>query len=197
MFKVGDKVRYIYDNHNGYVFLNSLGVVVEIQSDGIIADWDDATLRNSSNLAPHGKEKRWWVSNSWVELVPEETAATPKTGLRYNQNKLRWRNFPMFLMKPLIEVAQYGETKYATYNFLDGMAMNDSLDSLKRHLEKFESPYEPDEDDESKINHLAHVAWNALVALHNLKTRADLDDRYRLPEEVKLQDPADIQKRGR
>lgn len=120
----------------------------------------------------------------------------PKTGLRYNQNKLRWRNFPMFLMKPLVEVGAYGEEKYDTYNFLKGLPISDTLDSLKRHLEKFESPYESDIDDESKCNHLAHIAWNALIALHNLEKRADLDDRYKLSATPELS-PEEHQRRGR
>ena len=41
-----------------------------------------------------------------------------EVGNRYNDNKLRWRNFPLFLMRPLIEVGQQGEKKYGTYNFL-------------------------------------------------------------------------------
>lgn len=103
-----------------------------------------------------------------------------KTGKRFNKGKLRWRNVPMFLMEPLIEVGQQGEEKYGTYNFLNGLGMNDTLDSLKRHLNKYESPYHADEDDETKLNHLAHVAWNALIALHMYKHRPDLDDRYKV-----------------
>lgn len=104
---------------------------------------------------------------------------TPAKGLRYNSDKLRWRNFPLFLIKPLMEVGQYGEGKYATFNFLKGQTALDSLDSLKRHLCAFEDPSEPDEDAESGVSHLAHVAWNALVLLYVLKTRTDLDDRYK------------------
>lgn len=102
----------------------------------------------------------------------------PTVGLRYNSDKLRWRNFPMFLMVPLIEVGQFGETKYDTYNFLKGLPVSDSLDSLKRHLMAAEDPNQSDID-ESGCHHLAHVAWNALVALHNIKQRPDLDDRYK------------------
>lgn len=102
-----------------------------------------------------------------------------KTGTRYNSGKIRWRNFPMFLIEPLAKVAEFGEQKYTTYNFLKGMKTNDSLDSLKRHLTSFESPYESDDDLESKQSHLAHIAWNALVALHMLRTRPELDDRYK------------------
>lgn len=101
-------------------------------------------------------------------------------GKRFNSGKLRWRNFPLFLIRPLIEVGQQGEEKYGTYNFLNGLSVNDTLDSLTRHLDKFEDPYQPDEDEESKVSHLAHIAWNALVALHMIKHHPELDDRYKV-----------------
>lgn len=118
-----------------------------------------------------------------VDWFDEEQKKEKKTGNRFNKGKLRWRNVPMFLMEPLIEVGQQGEEKYGTYNFLAGLSINDTLDSMKRHLMKYESPYYPDEDEESKVNHLAHIAWNALVALHMHKTRPDLDDRYKIEGE--------------
>lgn len=100
-------------------------------------------------------------------------------GTRLNDSKLRWRNFPMFLIRPLIEVAHFGETKYETFNFLDGQTVLNCMDSMKRHLDKFEDPSFTDEDDESKVSHLAHIAWNALVALYMMKTRPELDDRFK------------------
>jgi len=106
-------------------------------------------------------------------------------GKRYNKNKLRWRNFPRFLVRPLIEVGQFGETKYNTFNFLKGLPALDTLDSLERHLDKFLDPNQPDIDEESGCHHLAHVAWNALVALYMIKTRPDLDDRYKNKSEKK------------
>lgn len=109
---------------------------------------------------------------------------SPKLGERKNSNKLRWRNVPMFLFEDVIKVGQFGESKYSTFNYLKGMSINTSLDCLKRHLTQFESPYEADDDAESMQNHLAHVAWNAIVALHMLKTRPELDDRYKGEPEV-------------
>ena len=102
---------------------------------------------------------------------------------RKNEGKLRWRNFPLFLLKPLMEVAQFGESKYETYNYLKGGSQNQYLDCIKRHLEKYESPFENDLDDESNVSHLAHVAWNALVAIYMLEHHPELDDRYKLPVE--------------
>lgn len=101
------------------------------------------------------------------------------TGIRETSNKLRWRNFPLFLIRPLIEVASFGEGKYDTFNFLKGQTILNCTDAIKRHLDKFEDPSIDDLDEESRVNHLAHVAWNALVAVYMLKTRPDLDDRYK------------------
>jgi len=105
-----------------------------------------------------------------------------KVGNRFNDDKVRWRNFPLWLLEDLMKVGAKGEYKYGTYNFLKGLYINDTLDSLKRHLMKFESPYLPDIDDESGLNHLYHIAWNALVAAHMMRTRPELDDRYKLEE---------------
>ena len=107
-------------------------------------------------------------------------------GERKNENKLRWRNFPLFLVRPLVEVGSKAEKhkgnpegKYETFNFLKGLSVLDTIDSLTRHLDKLEDPTQPDIDEESQCHHLAHIAWNALVALYMIKTRADLDDRYK------------------
>lgn len=115
--------------------------------------------------------------------VPDQ----PKnTGDRYNAGKPRWRNFPLFLMEPLVHVGSAAEKhpgnpngKYDTFNFLKGQHVNDLLDCAKRHLMKAESPYHEDLDEETGVHHLAHAAWNILVALHNVNTRPDLDDRYK------------------
>ena len=172
----------------------SFGEMCGIISLVIIAD--SMTIARMIRILTEAKEEREkrmhkdydtimeaYEANSDLDVIKE------KKGLRHNTSKLRWRNFPMFLMEPVIEVgakaektADNPEGKYPTFNFLNGLEMNDTLDSLKRHLMKFESPYHSDIDEESQCNHLAHIAWNALVALHMLKTRSDLDDRFKLPE---------------
>lgn len=117
-------------------------------------------------------------------------------GSRFNANKPRWRNFPLFLVEPLIFVGAAAEKhpnnptgKYDTYNFLKGMKVDDCLDCAKRHLMKAESPYHSDLDDEfpadKQVYHLAECAWNCLVALHNIRTRPDLDDRFKTQMKAK------------
>lgn len=109
-----------------------------------------------------------------------------KIGNRYNKNKLRWRNFPLFLMRPLVEVGSVAEKrpgnpkgKYETFNFLKGQSVLDCMDSGLRHLDKYLDPDESDYDKESGLHHLSHAAWNFLVALYFIKTRPDLDNTYK------------------
>lgn len=108
----------------------------------------------------------------------------PERSLRYNKNKLQWHNFPLFLLEDLIGVADYGSKKYPAFNYLRGAPINEILDSLKRHLNSYESPFESDNDKESEYNHLAHVAWNALFALYVHKHMPEFDNRYK-PENKK------------
>ena len=112
-------------------------------------------------------------------MMQQETEEVQSVGTRFNNGKRRWRNIPRFLLSPLVDVGQFGEQKYDTFNFLKGLPVLDTLDSLERHLEKLSDPKMSDYDEESGCHHLAHVAWNALVALHNIETRKDLDDRYK------------------
>jgi len=121
------------------------------------------------------------------------------TGDRFNDSKLKWHTFPRFLIRPLIEVSHFGASKYSSFNFLKGLSVSETLDSLERHLDSAIDPAQSDIDPESKCPHLAHVAWNSLVALYMIKTRPDLDDRYPgiLPvPEVKVTDDVGIVKLG-
>jgi hypothetical protein len=111
-------------------------------------------------------------------FVSTKEESSQELGTRYNKDKLRWRNIPMWLIRPLVEVGQMGEKKYSTFNFLRGLPVNDIFDSLKRHLDKLEDPKQSDCDDESKLNHAYHIAWNALVLGYMLENRPDLDDRW-------------------
>ena len=99
---------------------------------------------------------------------------------RYNKGKLRWRNIPHFMLKGLVEVGQYGEEKYGeSWNFLKGQSVSAVMESLIRHFEQLESPFESDFDKESKKNHAYHIAWNALYIAYILEHKPEFDDRYK------------------
>lgn len=110
-----------------------------------------------------------------------------KIGSRLNKGKLRWRNMPMFILRPLVEVGHSAEKrpdnpkgKYETWNFLKGLYVQDNLDSAKRHQDAFEDPEQSDIDTETGVSHAVLAAWNLLLADYFRRTRPDLDDRYKV-----------------
>lgn len=96
---------------------------------------------------------------------------------RFNKGKLPWMDYPLFLFRPVIEVAKMGTEKYGQYNFMDGGDQNQYLNSALRHIDSYIDPAQSDNDKESGINHLAHACWNLLMAIYMLKKRPDLDNR--------------------
>ncbi len=108
-------------------------------------------------------------------------SALKKEGLalRYNQDKVRWQNVPLWLLEPVIKVGCYGEKKYDTFNFLKGFPVNELMDSIKRHLKSLESPFESDIDKESGESHAACVAWNAIALAYVLTYKPELDNRWK------------------
>lgn len=109
---------------------------------------------------------------------------------RYNNGKLRWRNIPHFMLKGLVEVGQYGEQKYGeTWNFLKGDSVSAVMESIMRHYEQLESPFESDFDKESGKLHAYHIAWNALYLAYILEHKSEFDDRYKIKQEsVKIEE---------
>lgn len=97
------------------------------------------------------------------------------------EEKIRWRNFPLFLLEPLMKVATCGEKKHGTFTFLSNeYTVNDHMDALKRHLEAFENPFEDDRNmDDGGHLHIVHVAWRALIIAFIMTYRKHLDDRIK------------------
>ena len=118
----------------------------------------------------------------WPDTSPTEKASDqphPQAALRYNEGKVAWHNIPFFLLEGVMRVGTYGAKKYAAFNYLKGMSLNKVLDSAKRHLAAFESPFEDDNDAESGESHLDHAAWNLLFASYIMKYKSKFDDRYK------------------
>jgi hypothetical protein len=81
----------------------------------------------------------------------------------------------------LAKVAMFGEKKYARGNYLKGRGWSDTCDSLLRHMDLKRKGQEIDDD--SKIEHDGHIAWNVLFLLHCVNTMPERDDRIRAPKQ--------------
>jgi hypothetical protein len=113
--------------------------------------------------------------NTKTYTPPTNSLLDNKTGLRYNNGKLRYDLFEPHAMNQLAKVFTAGALKYAERNWEKGMKWSSVIASLKRHVAKFENG--EDFDEESELNHMAHVAWNALALVSYSKYHPNYDDR--------------------
>lgn len=99
------------------------------------------------------------IKNMAVDRPPIEE------GIKYDNGKPRLYEMIEDFKEPLIEVAKvwaFGADKYKKHNwaFVDN-AVDRYSNALVRHLVQGNT-----KDDESKLLHASHVAWNALARLY-------------------------------
>jgi hypothetical protein len=103
--------------------------------------------------------------------------------LNYNKGKLR----PSLILKDLqyafkqmLGVRENGAKKYDRMNFIESKGtehekefLDDNLDSIERHLLAIHA--DETHDDESKMEHMAHVAIRAMFALEYMGSDEELE----------------------
>lgn len=87
----------------------------------------------------------------------------PVTGGKKNQKLAQIGALDPGSLLAVAEVAGFGATKYARYNFLKGYDWSLSFDAMQRHLFLWYSGV--DTDEESGLSHMAHAAWHCLTLL--------------------------------
>jgi len=98
-----------------------------------------------------------------------------QAGLRFNKGKIRYDLLEPFAVEQLAKIFTKGAEKYAPHNWLKGLPWMSVVASLERHLAEFKKGV--DYDDETKLLHMAHVAWNAMAIVSYYKHRPEFDDR--------------------
>ena len=98
-----------------------------------------------------------------------------KLGDRFNEGKPRWSLVPQSALIPMVRVLEFGAKKYGDYNWVKGLSIRETCESLKRHLDAFMEG--EDDDPESKLSHIGHIQCNALFLSWIMENRKDLDDR--------------------
>lgn len=97
-------------------------------------------------------------------------------GLRYNKGKSRIDLVPADAMLHVGDVLAMGANKYDDHNWEKGMPYSDVLASLERHLAKWKTG--EDMDDESGLHHIDHVMCNALFLSRFVRVFPEFDDRF-------------------
>lgn len=93
----------------------------------------------------------------------EWTVVDPTTGGAKNQKLAQLGALDPGALLAVAEVAGFGATKYARYNFLKGYDWSLSFDAMQRHLLLWYSG--EDTDPETGLSHLAHATWHGLALL--------------------------------
>ena len=103
-------------------------------------------------------------------------------GQRKNTGKVPLDLVPASLVFAVGEVLAVGAKKYERHNWCRGMKWSIVLGCALRHLFKWASPFHSDFDDETKLNHLWHVACNIAMLIEYEKSCPELDDRLKYGE---------------
>lgn len=101
------------------------------------------------------------------------------TGIKHDQGKLEHHLLSPEAIKGLIQILQFGKTKYGAFNWAKGLKYSRVYDALLRHLQDDWWAGE-DLDSETGLNHMYHVLCNAMFLAHYVshpKKYAEFDDR--------------------
>jgi len=106
-------------------------------------------------------------NDNYSGYEPIPLKVTKLKGIKYDQSKPRIGDFIKDFGIPLLavsEVWQFGAEKYTRSNWkLVKNAEKRYTDAMIRHLVAEE---EQEDDEESKLKHAQHVAWNSLARLY-------------------------------
>jgi hypothetical protein len=109
-------------------------------------------------------------------------------GSRYNSGKPRFDLLDPIAQHGLVAVLGFGATKYADHNWRKGLPYMEIIASMQRHIMAIAAGQ--DFDDETGLMHADHIQCNAMFLSNMMKTRPDMDDRWK-PPVASSAEPAD------
>ena len=98
-------------------------------------------------------------------------------GKKYNKGKPPLSLIDGEFLLGMAQVLAFGAEKYDKHNWRLGIPVTETWESMQRHGLKYNDGQ--DLDEESKLNHLFHVAVNAMMTYINAKYKPEMDDRYK------------------
>lgn len=99
------------------------------------------------------------------------------SGVKHDQEKSRLDLIDSSFLEDLGMVLKFGADKYAAHNWRGGLNVSRIIGATMRHLTAINRG--EDIDPESGLPHTAHLACNVMFLSVMLKTRPDMDDRYK------------------
>lgn len=103
------------------------------------------------------------------ELKAKVEEISKKYAVKYDEGKRDWSLLPIESVEEIIKVLEFGQKKYAAWNWANGEGFKYTrvFNSLVRHI--FAWVRGEDNDPESGLSHLAHAGCNILFLLYYIK----------------------------
>jgi dATP/dGTP diphosphohydrolase len=186
MLEVGKK--YLAKNING-----DYAKILEIDKDSVTFNLND-TLKLTMS------EKKF-LDRFTTEYTQHEPK---KSGTKHDSGKPRVSLIPKAALLGMARALSYGEKKYGTHNFRNGLSYSRLADACMRHLSSWMEGETL--DPESGLSHMDHAIASLAMLKFMEEHRADMDDRWldpqfnpeeQLSDEAKQEVAEEIQKRGR
>lgn len=98
-------------------------------------------------------------------------------GTKYDSNKTRLELVDSLAVEGLAEVLTFGAHKYAANNWRNGLHYSRVIGAMLRHVSAIQRG--EDIDPESGLPHIDHVGCCWMFLSNFMKTRPDLDDRWK------------------
>lgn len=107
--------------------------------------------------------------------APDPFTIEDGPALKYDAGKPRYDLIPAYALLELAKVYEFGVRKYSDRNWEKGLNFGQVFRSIMSHSWAFWRGEEFDE--ESRLHHMAHAAWNCLALLEYCCTGKGTDDR--------------------
>lgn len=133
------------------------------------------TVQIANEIASKVLEYRQRVRNGTGTVEVKKVAEI--RGSRFNTGKLRMDLIDPLAMEGLAAVLTRGAVKYSAHNWRDGLPYMEIIASMQRHIMAISRG--EDVDSETGLPHADHVQCNAMFLSNMMKTRKDMDDRWK------------------
>ena len=125
------------------------------------------------------------ISAFWpeVKLPPINLHNAPKqepSGRKDDSEKPKMDLLDPLALEGLAQVLTFGAKKYASHNWRGGISYSRLIASMIHHL--FALMRGENFDPESGLPHIDHLGCCWMFLSNMMKTRPDLDDRYKAPD---------------
>jgi len=145
-------------------------------------DWYAIGLEKLENeLAIINGPPSTYLIETWRTIPEVDEPGKDKTDGIATRSSLQKVRFDLIPIAPLVEVAKvfsFGAYHYGDRNWEAGFSWSRCIGSVWRHFTKWLLGEEL--DDESGLNHLAHVIVNVLFLMQYTFTKKGVDDRQKM-----------------